>query len=79
MNHNDAVNAIEKYCKQTIPNYRAKARIALDTMDRERCSIESADYSLASDIYDAIDTWCTDNNCPALVDDITELDIILNN
>ena len=78
MNYADAIKGCSRYCEQTIPDYKERVAVALGTMDRERCTIESADYRLADEIATAIEDWCTDNDCETLVDDITEWDIIFN-
>ena len=78
MNTQDAIKAIQDYCKDTIALFPERVSLALDIAGTERITIEMADYRLADEIATAIDDWCTDNDCPELADDITITDIILS-
>ena len=78
MNTDKAIREIIDYCKEWIEDFQERADLAVSKSWRERCPIECADYSLASEIVDKIDEWCTDNDCESLCDNITVEDIILN-
>ena len=78
MNIDNAIAKIVDYCKEQIVDFDGRAELATSKMCRERIPIENADFSLANEVVECINDWCTDNECESLVDNITTMDIIMN-
>lgn len=78
MNTDRAIKGIVTYCNEQIDDFKERADLAVFKSWRERIPVEVADYSLADEVRDAIDEWCTDHDCPTLVDDISVEDILFN-
>jgi len=73
-----AITEIVRYCREQIEDFDMRADLAVSASWRERIPIENTSFDLADRVATCIDEWCTDNDCPTLVDDISVEDIILN-
>jgi hypothetical protein len=78
MNTNVAIAGIQKLCRDSIEGYEVLADLAVSKAWRMHIPVEYADSSLADEIIDRIDEWCTDNDCESLAADITVDDIIFS-
>ncbi len=52
---------IAAYVRNNVEFFEDRLQLALNKMDRLRCSLRFADSELFDAISDAIDEWCNDN------------------
>ena len=53
---------LANYCTQVIDDFELRVKSALSDIDSNRCTLQYADYSLYSDIQNAVYDYCLDNN-----------------
>lgn len=51
---------LANYCAQVIDDFELRVKHALNCIDRNRCSLQHADYSLYSDMESAVSDYCTE-------------------
>jgi hypothetical protein len=52
---------LQEYLKSMIWDYELRAELAMNKMNRMRCSLEYADPDLYEEMYDIVEEWCDDN------------------
>ena len=50
-----------EYCKRVIPDYEAKERATLATIEERSCSFSSANWGLYAEMTDAIADYCDEH------------------
>lgn len=55
------VKEIAAYVRNNVEFFEERLQLALNKMERMRCSLRIADSELFDAISDAIDEWCDDN------------------
>lgn len=62
---------LAEYMANNIEDFEVRVQIALKRIDRNRCPLQMADYSLYSEMVDLVEEWANDND----FEDIDEIDI----
>jgi hypothetical protein len=57
----NTTESLQEYLKSVIWDYELRAELALNNMNRMRCSLEYADPELYEEMYDIVEEWCDDN------------------
>lgn len=52
---------LQEYLKSMIWDYELRAELAMNKMNRMRCSLEYADPDLYEEMYDIVEEWCEEN------------------
>lgn len=52
---------IAAYCRNNIEDFELRVQVALGFMERCRCPLDQADYSLYNEMYEYILEWAEDN------------------
>lgn len=52
---------LQEYLKSVIWDFELRAELALNNMNRMRCSLEYADPNLYEEMYSIVEEWCDDN------------------
>lgn len=52
---------LQEYLKSVIWDFELRSELALNNMNRMRCSLEYADPNLYEEMYDVVEEWCDDN------------------
>lgn len=76
MTREEIINEIASICAKRIEGYEIRVQLALNTIDRNRCTLSQADISLCSQIEDKIDEWGEDHDTDMGYMDITAEEIL---
>ena len=57
----EQLKEIAAYVSSHVESYEDRLRLALDKMDKMRCSLRFTDFELFEDIVNAVEEWCDDN------------------
>jgi len=60
------------YIISNIEDFKKRYRRALNVIDRQRCSLQNADYDLFEEIVDLANEWCQDNGCGEITPETIE-------
>ena len=60
------------YIISNIEDFKKRYRRALNVIDRQRCSLQNADYDLFEEIVDLANEWCEDNGCEEITPETIE-------
>ena len=52
---------LQEYLKSVIWDFELRAELAMNRMNRMRCSLEYADPDLYEEMYGIVEEWCDDN------------------
>ena len=52
---------LQEYLKSVIWDFELRAELALNNMNRMRCSLEYADPNLYEEMYNIVEEWCDEN------------------
>ena len=52
---------IAAYVRENVADYELRLQLALNRMDRMRCSLRYVDSELFDEIFERIQEWCDDN------------------
>ena len=52
---------LQEYLKSVIWDFELRAELAMNKMNRMRCSLEYAAPDLYEEMYDIVEEWCDDN------------------
>lgn len=52
---------IAAYVRENVTDYEPRFQLALNRMDRMRCSLRYVDSELFDEIFERIQEWCDDN------------------
>lgn len=61
---------LAEYISETVEDYEIRVQLALNVIDRDRCSLQFADSRLYDAMYDAISEYIADNELDINPDDI---------
>ena len=73
----EMINEIGNYLREQIEDFDVRVGMALNTMDKKRCSLDNADCDLYDECYDKIEEWCEDNNIDTTFEYIVDVEEII--
>lgn len=74
---NEMINKIGNYLREQIEDFDVRVGMALNTMDKMRCSFDYADCDLYDECYDKIEEWCEDNGIDTTFEYIVDVEEII--
>jgi hypothetical protein len=57
----DQLSSLADYCKENITDYEVRVGLAIDKIAYWRASLEYVDNSLCTEMQDACEEWCKEN------------------
>ena len=73
----EMINEIGKYLREQIEDFDVRVNLALNTMNKKRCSFDYADCDLYDECFDKIEEWCEDNGIDTTFEYIVDVEDII--